>query len=478
MANKFSTPTISLRNAVAGNPAMRLKSAVTLDIMEGEQIAQTGDNGSGKTLLAGLLTGQYPVIAGGSAEFSHRRDSIRSIAFRDSYGSGDATWYYQQRWNSTETDDFPVISDIFPHITDEEWREELHRVFGLERIWDKRLVALSSGEMRKFQLAKALSSHPSLIVVDNPYIGLDIQARSELTELLEHLIAEWQLQVILIVSRAADIPSFITHVIEIRDMSEVRKYDASDYRPATTYDETVLSDECQDMILSMSSENGIESDEIVRCTDISLKYEDRTIFSGVNWCVKSGEKWSLQGRNGAGKSAFLSLVYADNPQAYACDIALFGRKRGTGESIWEIKKHIGYVSPEMHRSYCQHIPVIDILASGLNDTIGLFRKIHDAEREVCRSWMHIFGLDRFESRDFCTLSSGEQRMVLLARAFVKNPALLILDEPLHGLDDRNRALARAIIRTYCSQGSRTLIAVTHYPEELDGITERIFRLGE
>lgn len=239
--------------------------------------------------------------------------------------------------------------------------------------------------------------------------------------------------------------------------------------------QVTLSEERRGMILSMPH-SAMSSDEIVRCTDVSLRYGDRTIFSGIDWCVRRGERWSLQGRNGAGKSALLSLVYADNPQAYACDIALFGRRRGTGESIWEIKKHIGYVSPEMHRSYCHHIPVIDILASGLNDTIGLYRKIHDEERDVCQAWLHIFGIDHLRDRDFCTLSSGEQRMALLARAFVKNPELIILDEPLHGLDNRNRNLARAIIRTYCSQPDKTLIAVTHYPEELDGITDKVFRL--
>lgn len=466
---------ICLRNAIAGNPALRLRAAVNLDIMNGEQIAITGDNGAGKTLLANLITGQYPILAGGSSFTSHQREAIRSIAFRDSYGSADATWCYQQRWNSTEIDDSPFIREIFPQVSDDTWRNELFRVFNLEAIWDKRLVALSSGEMRKFQLAKALSSRPALIVIDNPYIGLDPAARNELTSMLERLISEWQLQIILILSRPEDIPAFITHIVHIENQEHISKMPVSAYCIADNGGQVTLSEERRGMILSMPH-SAMSSDEIVRCTDVSLRYGDRTIFSGIDWCVRRGERWSLQGRNGAGKSALLSLVYADNPQAYACDIALFGRRRGTGESIWEIKKHIGYVSPEMHRSYCHHIPVIDILASGLNDTIGLYRKIHDEERDVCQAWLHIFGIDHLRDRDFCTLSSGEQRMALLARAFVKNPELIILDEPLHGLDNRNRNLARAIIRTYCSQLDKTLIAVTHYPEELDGITDKVFRL--
>ncbi len=467
---------ICLKGAVSGNPALRLKSPADLEIFSDEQIAITGDNGSGKTLLANLMTGQYPISAGGESFISHRHDAIRSISFRDSYGSADATWCYQQRWNSTEIEDSPFIKDIFPQIGDTEWKRELFRVFNLDAIWDKRLVALSSGEMRKYQLAKALSSRPSMIVIDNPYIGLDPEARNELTLLFERLIKEWQIQIILVLSRDGEIPSFITHIIHIEELEHIEKIPVEKYRMPVIAEENCLSDDVRSLILSMPHSD-MSSDEIVRCTDVSLRYGDRTIFSNINWCVKRGERWSLQGRNGAGKSALLSLIYADNPQAYACDIALFGRRRGTGESIWDIKKHIGYVSPEMHRSYCHHIPVIDILASGLNDTIGLYRKIHDEEREMCRSWLHIFGLDEFEQRDFCTLSSGEQRMSLLARAFVKNPELIILDEPLHGLDNSNRALAREIIKTYCSQEDKTLIAVTHYPEELAGITDKTFTLG-
>lgn len=467
--------TVRLRNAIAGNPALRLKRPVDIDILKGEQIAILGDNGSGKTLLTSLITGQYPILAGGRFFTSHRKECIRSISFRDSYGSADATWCYQQRWNSTETDDSPFISDLFPQMVDKEWRNELFRVFHLDKIWDKRLVALSSGEMRKYQLAKALSSKPSMIVIDNPYIGLDPVARDELTAMLESLIKEWNLQIVIVISRAAELPSFITHIIRISTMSEIRKMEISEFRPSQSDEAVSLSDAGRSMITSMSRSE-MESEEVVRCTDVKLQYGERVIFSGINWVVRRGERWALQGHNGAGKSALLSLIYADNPQAYACNIALFGRRRGTGESIWEIKKYIGYVSPEMHRSYCHHLPVIDIVASGLNDTIGLYRKIHDEERDRCRAWLEVFHLSEFEQRDFCTLSSGEQRMVLLARAFVKNPTLVILDEPLHGLDDRNRELARAIIRTFCDQSGKTLIAVTHYPEELDGITDMVFRL--
>lgn len=187
-----------------------------------------------------------------------------------------------------------------------------------------------------------------------------------------------------------------------------------------------------------------------------------------------GDKWALSGENGAGKSTLLSLVCADNPQSYACDIRLFGRKRGTGESIWEIKKHIGYVSPEMHWAYLKNLPTIEIVASGLHDSIGLYQRPHEAQMEVCAWWMDIFGIAHLKDKPFLQLSSGEQRLALLARAFVKDPELLILDEPLHGLDTYNRRRVKKVIEAFCHRRDKTMIMVTHYEEELpDVITHRL-----
>ena len=174
----------------------------------------------------------------------------------------------------------------------------------------------------------------------------------------------------------------------------------------------------------------------------------------------------LCGSNGSGKSTLLSLVCADNPQSYACDISLFGRKRGTGESIWDIKKHIGYVSPEMHRAYMKDMPAIEIVASGLFDTVGLYRRPHPDQMGICEWWMNIFGIAGLKDKSFMQLSSGEQRLCLLARAFVKDPELLILDEPLHGLDTFNRRRVKRIIEAFCRRRDKTLIMVTHYDSEL------------
>ena len=120
----------------------------------------------------------------------------------------------------------------------------------------------------------------------------------------------------------------------------------------------------------------------------------------------------------------------------------------------------------MHRAYVKDIPAADIVASGLRDSVGLYGRIRSEEREACMVWMRIFGIEALADRTFLSLSSGEQRLCLLARAFVKDPELLILDEPLHGLDTRHRHIARAIIDAFSRRRHKTIIVVTHYADEL------------
>ena len=227
----------------------------------------------------------------------------------------------------------------------------------------------------------------------------------------------------------------------------------------------VLGQEQQEALLALPAHEDHCPETVVRLNDVTIRYGQRIILAHLNWTVKKGQFWALSGKNGSGKSTLLSLLCADNPQAYACDITLFGHPRGTGESIWDIKRHIGYVSPEMHRAYHRDMPAIRIVASGLADSIGLYYTPNEEDYGKCRWWMELFGLKGKEQTSFLQLSSGEQRLVLLARAFVKDPDLLILDEPLHGLDDRNRQLVKDIIETFCRRNNKTMILVSHYEDE-------------
>ena len=474
---------ITIENGVTRHPLYRLKEPINLQIGKGEHVAIVGGNGAGKSLLVDTMTGRYPLLMNEvKYDFSPSHsnlvsDNIKYITFRDSYGDADGNYYYQQRWNSQDLDETPVLRELLPECKNPELRDALYNLFGIEAMLDKHIILLSSGELRKFQLTKTLMSDPRVLIMDNPFIGLDAKTRQLLHELLKKLTEMTDLQVILILSKTDDIPAFITHVIPVADRICGAKLTKEEYlasRPeAPTH---VLSDEKRQRIIELPySDNLYHTEHIVDLNRVSIRYGERTILKELDWTVKCGEKWALSGENGAGKSTLLSLVCADNPQSYACDISLFGRKRGSGESIWEIKKHIGYVSPEMHRAYLKNLPAIDIVASGLHDSIGLYKRPRPEDRDTCWWWMDIFGIANLADSNFLQLSSGEQRMVLLARAFVKDPELLILDEPLHGLDMVNRRLVKDVIEAFCQRKDKTMIMVTHYQEELPNcITNSIY----
>ena len=480
--------TICLTEGVARNPLVRLAGPVSVAFGADEHIAVVGPNGAGKSLLVDMLTGKYPLREGRLA-YDFRPspslsayENIRYIAFRDTYGSADANYYYQQRWNAHDQDEAPTVRQLLGEVKDEGYRRHLFSLFGLEPLLDKKIILLSSGELRKFQLAKALLTAPRVLVMDNPFIGLDAATRDVLNDLLTRLAGLRSLQLVLVLSMLDDVPSFITHVVPVDGMRVFPKMTRTEYLEAfRRRDEHGRPDEhrrleaLRERVADLPyTHANFTSDEVVRLNRVSIRYGDRTILRDLDWTVRRGEKWALSGENGAGKSTLLSLICADNPQSYACDISLFGRKRGTGESIWEIKKHIGYVSPEMHRAYLKNLPAVEIVASGLHDSIGLYKRPRPEETDACGWWMDIFGIGTLRDKPFLQLSSGEQRLALLARAFVKDPELLILDEPLHGLDTYNRRRVKAVIEAFCRREDKTLIMVTHYEDELPAtITHRL-----
>lgn len=482
--------TITLKNGIARNPLVRLAAPVNLDFLDGEHIAIVGPNGAGKSLLVDTLTGKYPLTLAGELTYDFAPsqtdtayENIKYIAFRDTYGAADNNYYYQQRWNAHDQDDAPLVSEQLGPIHDEALKERLFDLFKIRPMLDKKIILLSSGELRKFQLTKTLLTSPRILIMDNPFIGLDAPTRDQLLHLMEELTRMGHLQIILVLSMMEDIPEFITHVVPVEDKRVGEKMTRAGYfsyfeqkdarqRQAAAAPLSALQ---QEIIGLPYTEGNYDAREVVRLNKVSIIYGDRTILKELDWVVNRGEKWALSGENGAGKSTLLSLVCADNPQSYACDITLFDRKRGSGESIWEIKKHIGYVSPEMHRAYLKNLPTIEIVASGLHDSIGLYKRPHEEQMAICEWWMRIFGVDQLKDVPFLQLSSGEQRLTLLARAFVKDPELLILDEPLHGLDTFNRRRVKRIIEAFCQRKDKTMIMVTHYENELPAtITNRIF----
>jgi molybdate transport system ATP-binding protein len=210
--------------------------------------------------------------------------------------------------------------------------------------------------------------------------------------------------------------------------------------------------------------------------NVTVQYGSNVILRGLNWSIQEGESWALLGPNGSGKTTLLSLILGDHPQVYTNEIFAFGKRRGSGESVWHIKKHIGWVSPELQLHFDDTVSVSSVVLSGFHETIGLFETPTPRQSAATRRWLRRFGLLEFADLPLFSLSAGLQRMTLLARALVKNPRLLILDEPCQGLDPFHRDLIIRSVDDLIRNHAVTAIFVSHRPEEIPASIRRVLRL--
>lgn len=471
---------IEISAAIPRLEHLQFEEAINWQIKSREHWAVIGPNGSGKTILIDILLGKYALKSGEIICKNSKGENLsissvaKSVAFRDIYSIIDSqNSYYQQRWNKGDEQEIPHVKELVSKA-DPIWLNTLLEWFGISELMDKEVNMLSSGELRKFLIVRSLLSRPRILILDNPFIGLDAASRNVLNDLLARLAELENLQIVLILSNPHDIPEAITHVLPVYNKKVLPALSCKGFLNDADLKASLFTQAGKLDITSLKNDFGNESysfEYAANMKNIHIRYGDRTILKDLNWQVKRGEKWALLGVNGSGKSTLLSLICGDNPQAYANDITLFDRKRGTGESIWDIKKRIGYVSPEMHLYYQKNVRCLDVVGSGFFDTIGLYRKCNPEQESLALKWMEAFNIGHLKDISFLNVSSGEQRLVLLVRVFIKNPDLLILDEPLHGLDIANKKRVKKLIEDFCDK-DKSLIYVTHYEDEIPDVVNK------
>jgi molybdate transport system ATP-binding protein len=464
------TPLIHINNAILRNPELRFEVPVSFDLHPQQHWAVVGPNGAGKTTFANMLTGKLP-LAGGSISYRIAGDAllyekIKMVSFRSMCSLADSRHlYYQQRWQSA-AGETPLVRDLVEKSGEKEAVNKLVALFGIEDLLDKNIICLSSGELRKYLLVNTLKSIPKVLILDNPYVGLDEKSRALLNDLLVQLAQKGDMQLMLILSNPNEIPDMVTHVLPFLHMRCLPGVSRADFLADKKLHATLFARPKAYILPPVQATPDATYATALDMRNVHIRYGAHTILEDLSWQIKRGEKWALLGPNGAGKSTLLSLICGDNPQAYANDFSLFGKKRGSGESIWDIKKHIGYTSPELLLYYRDNLACIDVVCSGFFDHVGLHRTCTLQQRQAAWQWMEVFGAAHLREKSFLKISFGEQRLVMLARTFVKNPELLILDEPMHGLDLPNRERVAQITETFCEQRSKTLIYVTHYFNEV------------
>ncbi|MEO6220633.1 MAG: ATP-binding cassette domain-containing protein [Ginsengibacter sp.] len=456
---------------------------VSFSVKKGECLAIIGPSGSGKSTLIKALTEKY--FCKGSIDIYNEDGSsprISTITHQHHFKnlSNTSSFYYQQRFNSNDAEDAVTINEalLTSGATENSIKETLS-LLGISDVQFTRLIQLSNGEHKRFQIARAVLLNAEWLLLDSPYTGLDIAARKLLNQILDKLISTG-IHVLLVTS-IADIPAGITHVALLEKGELKEKISHAEFKKRN-YILTIKSQLPSLNTISLEAMipayDYTDFSVAIDMVDTSVEYNRKKILQNINWKVIKGECWNVSGHNGSGKSTLLSLVTGDNPQAFANEIYLFDRKKGTGESIWDIKRKIGYVSPELHHYFDSGISCFNMVASGLFDTIGLFKQINEKQKNIVRQWMSLMHINEFEEKLFRQLSNGEQRLVLLTRALVKNPPLLILDEPCQGLDHEVSAWFIALINDICVSMKKTLVYVSHYEEEIPSCVTKTLKLEQ
>ena len=452
---------------------------ISMEIKAGEQWMIFGEAGMGKTVLAQTLAGNHAFR--GRIDFRGFEEKIQGngvVVVEQQHRFLDlqnqSNFYYQQRYNAMDAEATMTVSEALAVFDEGKetyfTKSALIAIFHLDRVMNEPLIQLSNGENKRLQILKAVLRFPALLILDEPFTGLDAEGRKMLEGILAGLANSGQ-HMLLLTSRVF-VPSCFNRYARLQDGKlEFLNSPAEIPDPDVAFREMPVKDFPSSIHFSYP-----DFRYAVRMRNVHIEYDGKKILEGINWEIEKGACWGLSGPNGAGKSTLLSLITADNPQAYANEIYLFDRKRGSGESIWEIKQKIGYLSPELQLYFDPAATAFTAVASGLFDTIGLFRRLSADQEQYVNDWLRFLDCAAYGNRLLSSLPAGLQRMIILGRSLIKTPPLLILDEPCQGLDGAQTALTLHIIDRYCAHFGASLIFVSHYQDEFPVCISRTLQL--
>lgn len=435
---------------------------------EGQQWAILGGNGAGKSAVAQLISDQLRPQRGSierqtdldcehdilHLSFELQRQLIdHDIRFDDSETRDDAA--------DTGTTVRQIV--LQKHLED----EHFHRITKqchIDHILDRGIRFVSTGESRKALLARALLNPPKLLILDNPFEGLDKQSQGELKQLIDQLLLS-PLNVLLLIKQSDEIPDNIDHVLWL----EQGLVQASGKRNEVLAKANLQTGHTIIGHLPTASERNYSIDKtkpLIEFKHVNIDYNDQPILKDINWRFEWGQHCCISGPNGAGKSTLLSLLSGDNHKAYGQDISLFGNQRGSGESIWELKQKFGVVSTQLQLNHVGRTRVAEVIASGLYDSVGLYKECTGRDRKIALDWLKLMGMEDIAKKFFNQISFGQQRLAMLARAMVKSPLVLILDEPCIGLDKPHRDMILTLTDRIAERGDCHILYVSHTANEM------------
>ncbi len=460
-------PEIKLEHLTAKIHEKLFLRDLTLTIEPGQQWAVIGPNGCGKSAFGRLLCNCLEIVSGTASlpagteyvsfeKVTEALDNERYNDDSDSRGGADP---------GTSVRDFILMDQ-------NELEDQLHSLAEELKFSDQLnqgIKFLSTGEMRKTIVCKALLCKPELLVLDEPFDGLDVES----CQILKHLISRITgngTQIVLLLNRFSEILPEVSHIAYLKDRRIMTSGPKEELLNSTTLRRihAFHYNLPSDLPARPHSDKKLERSivhPVIEMHRVVVRYAEKMVLNNLDWTVRHGEHWIIAGPNGSGKSTLLNLITGDNTQAYANDISLFGIKKGSGESVWEIKQRIGYISTALQRSYRIGGTALSVVLSGFHDSIGLYRQQSKEQLAIAGQWLKLLHMENHAKDPFQQLSFGEQRLILIIRAMVKQPELLILDEPCQGLDDINREMVLKLIDFLGKSGTTQILYVTHHPED-------------
>ena len=488
---------ITIDNCRIENSSTTLLHEISWEMKDGEVWLVIGPNGGGKADFLNALSGI------GGLKITPNTDGLFSDIFYDSTETVSLERAARLIQEERENDESDYIEGGVDHgrtgrvfisqaLTSETKleNEPAVKLCGIEKILDRGLKYMSTGEIRRTLLARALLSGKQLLILSDPFAGLDVQSRTILLDFFDSIARKKGApQIILGMERWHEIPDAITHVLEFTDKKISFSGTRADYEKLLSerenqgeekkaQDKRDFEEEYKKTVNS-GEVNPPAGDILVEMHDVNVGWDGHQVLRNLNWTLARGEHWLVRGPNGSGKTTFLELITGDNMQVFSNDVRIFGNRRGSGETIWDIKKRLGIVSYRLHVEYRMlgGTSLLAVIISGLRDSIGLYGDAaSDLEIATAKKWLALGGFEGRESESFCSLSYGEQRAILILRSAVKTPEILILDEPCHGLDEQYRSKILQLMELIGNGGTTTMLHVTHDPSEVLPCEKHILEL--
>lgn len=466
---------IHIKDAVIFRFQQKVLGPFSTTLEAGQNYIITGQNGSGKTSILKTIKGILPLRTGSisferkendqQSIFDWKRKFVAFVSFDDSNRDFlNTERYYQQRFHAFDSDDFTVEEYLAKEDYNNQDPDHLSIIekCGIGPLMKVNRIKLSSGQTRKYLIAKALLKQPKILLLDNPYVGLDAQHRISLNDLIDDLSQDGKIQFIL-AGQHTDLPKSISKSIHL---DENQGLASSIEVPQSLIEYYAQIDHWPRFEHTLEVHNS------------TIAYDDKTILKSLEWQVKRGEKWAVIGDNGSGKSTLIGLIAADHPQVYKNTVMLFDKRRTIRDSIWDIKKHVGFSSSELHAYF--HDPEMTcktIVRGGLFETIYNRKAVTGQQKQAIKSFFQYFEIEHLADRKFQHCSTGEQRLILFVRALIKNPPLLLLDEPFQCLDQMQVARAKQLLETVLTN-YHSLIFISHFIHEIPESIEYRMYLSE